>query len=217
MSVSKYVLSNSNFLAIIRLIKYYQKNERTIGFIVKKQFNDEGAEGMANVSADEKTTIFDVHQAIKEQVFPLKSGKSNSTQTSMEIFKKMPNWLLRMVFHFIRRWSEKGHLPNSVTSGDSNHCSAFITNLGSIGLKCGYHHLMNYGTNSLFIVVGQTRMKPFYDDKGNVTMKEVVDIGFTIDERIADGYYYAKTVKIFKKLLENPELLEFSFETDVEI
>ena len=38
--------------------------------------------------------------------------------------------------------------------------------------------------------------------------------GFTVggkvyvDERIADGYYYSKTVRLLRKLLENPELLE---------
>ena len=39
-------------------------------------------------------------------------------------------------------------------------------------------------------------------------MKEPLDIGLTIDERIADGYYYAKTIKLLKHLLQNPELLE---------
>ena len=39
-------------------------------------------------------------------------------------------------------------------------------------------------------------------------MKDSVDIGLTIDERIADGYYYSRTVRLLKTLLENPELLE---------
>ena len=60
-------------------------------------------------------------------------------------------------------------------------------------------------------------MQPFYDEKGNCTMKEVLDIGLTIDERIADGYYYAKSMKIFRKVLENPELLELPFETEVDL
>ena len=37
-------------------------------------------------------------------------------------------------------------------------------------------------------------------------MRQSVDIGITIDERLADGYYYSKTVKLLKYLLENPEL-----------
>ena len=39
-------------------------------------------------------------------------------------------------------------------------------------------------------------------------MHEVVDLGLTVDERIADGYYYAKTVRMLKYLLEHPEELE---------
>ena len=197
---------------------YYQKNERSIGFIVKRQFSDNGAEGMAIVKGEEKTTIFDVHQAIKEQVIPQKQGKNNSgTEDALDIFKKLPHWLTCIIFNTIMRWSKKGRLPKSLVEGDSNHCSAFVTNLGSIGLKCGYHHLAEYGTNSLFVVIGKKQMTPFYDEKGNIKMKETLDLGLTVDERIADGYYYAKSMKILRKVLENPELLELPFETEVEI
>lgn len=47
-----------------------------------------------------------------------------------------------------------------------------------------------------------------FDADGSVTMQETVDLGLTIDERIADGYYYSKTIRLLKKLLENPVLLE---------
>ena len=39
-------------------------------------------------------------------------------------------------------------------------------------------------------------------------MHTKLDVGITLDERIADGYYYAKTVRLLKKLIENPELLD---------
>ena len=197
---------------------YYQKNERSLGFIVKRQFSDDAAEGMAIVRGEEKTNIFDVHEQVKKQVLPQKQGKNiSNAEDALDIFKKLPHWLTCIVFNTIMRWSKKGKLPYSLMEGDSNHCSAFVTNLGSIGLKCGYHHLAEYGTNSIFVVIGQKKMQPFYDEKGNVTMKEVLDIGLTIDERIADGYYYAKSMKIFRKVLENPELLELPFDTEVEI
>jgi len=47
-------------------------------------------------------------------------------------------------------------------------------------------------------------------------MKESIDIGLTIDERIADGYYYSKTVRLLRKLLENPELLELPLDEEVD-
>ena len=198
--------------------RYYQKNERSIGFIVKRQFTDEAKEAMAIVKCSEKTNVFDVHESIKQQVIPAKKGTmSNGTENALEMFRKMPNWLVRIIFNVIRHMSDKGTLPNSIIEGDSNHCSGFVTNLGSIGLKCGYHHLANYGTSSIFIVIGEKKMTPFYDEKGKVTLKETLDIGLTIDERIADGYYYAKSVKIFTKVLQHPELLELPFDTEVEI
>ena len=133
---------------------YYQKNERSIGFIVKRQFTDEAGEGMAVIRADEQTTIFDVHKLIKDQVIPAKQGKNSGTEDALDIFKKLPHWLTCIVFNTIMRWSRKGKLPKSLVEGDSNHCSGFVTNLGSIGLNCGYHHLAEYGTNSVFVVIG---------------------------------------------------------------
>ena len=196
---------------------YYQKNERSIGFIVKRQFTDDAGEGMAVIRAEEQTTIFDVHKLIKDQVIPAKQGKNSGTEDALDIFKKLPHWLTCIVFNTIMRWSRKGKLPHSLMDGDSNHCSGFVTNLGSIGLNCGYHHLAEYGTNSVFVVIGEKKMTPIYKEDGSFELKETIDLGFTIDERIADGYYYSKSMKIFRKVLENPELLELPFDTEVEI
>ena len=46
--------------------------------------------------------------------------------------------------------------------------------------------------------------------------RKYVDFKFTLDERIADGYYYSGTVALVKKLLENPQLLEAPADTPVE-
>lgn len=47
-------------------------------------------------------------------------------------------------------------------------------------------------------------------------MKPSIDLGLTIDERIADGYYYAKTVRLLKTLLENPHLLDEPLQKEVD-
>ena len=47
-------------------------------------------------------------------------------------------------------------------------------------------------------------------------MREMLDLGLTIDERLADGYYYSKTIRLLKKLLENPGLLETPANQEVE-
>ena len=35
-------------------------------------------------------------------------------------------------------------------------------------------------------------------------MRETLDLGLTIDERLADGYYYSKSVRLLKYLLAAP-------------
>ena len=68
--------------------------------------------------------------------------------------------------------------------------------------------MTNWGTCSIFCIIGEKKMTPQFDAEGNVTMRETVELGLTIDERLADGYYYAKSIRLFKYLLQHPELLE---------
>jgi pyruvate/2-oxoglutarate dehydrogenase complex dihydrolipoamide acyltransferase (E2) component len=134
----------------------------------------------------------------------------------MDIIKKLPHFMVVWVVKFIRWLDKFGKAPEGLIATDPNHAAVFLSNLGSIGLECGYHHLVNWGTNSCFVVLGKKKVKRFYDKDGNVDCHEVVPIGITLDERIADGYYYSGTVALVKELLEHPELLELPANTPVE-
>ena len=106
-------------------------------------------------------------------------------------------------------WLDRhGWVPKSMVESDPYYSSVVLSNLGSIGLKCGYHHLTNWGTCSLFCIVGEKKTAPYFTADGSYEMRETLDLGLTIDERLADGYYYSKSIKLLKYLLEHPELLE---------
>ena len=126
----------------------------------------------------------------------------------MEIFNKLPRGLSKALVKFFCFLEKRGKIPASFVETDPYYSSVILTNLGSIKLHSGYHHLTNWGTTSVFVIVGERKLRPFYDENGNVTMRDSVDLGFTVDERIADGYYFSKTIKMFKDILENPELLD---------
>lgn len=195
----------------------YQRNKLTMGFTLKKEFNDEAHEGLAYMEFDENSTMDSVHAKIVKEIHNVRhvEGSDNSTD-QMDIFKKIPRPILRIVMWFMRKLDKYGKVPEALVKTDPNYATCFITNLGSIGLKCGYHHLSNWGTTSVFVIIGETKTSPHYDEDGNMTMRETVDIGLTIDERIADGYYYAKTVALLKHLLQNPQLLELPAKEKVE-
>ena len=64
----------------------------------------------------------------------------------------------------------------------------------------------------------QSEMKKMQvvDKEGNVSVKKCIPLGITVDERIADGFYFAKSFKIFKHLIENPELLDRPLDEEID-
>ena len=194
----------------------YQRHAISAAFVVKKLFSDNGAEALAIVYADPEDNIDSLRAKLYKQISSCRSDELDRSSDSMDILNKMPRFLAKFLVYLITKLDKHGWCPEFLIGSDPYYSSALLSNLGSIKLKCGYHHLTNWGTCSIFCVIGEKKMTPVYDESGNVSMHETVDLGLTIDERIADGYYYAKTVRLFKKLLENPELLELPMNEAVE-
>ncbi|RKM56223.1 hypothetical protein D6853_05365 [Butyrivibrio sp. X503] len=192
----------------------YQRNNITAAFTVKKEFRDDGDETLARVVAEDGDTLADISAKVRSQISFCKKEDDESTD-AMNVIKKLPfKHLIGLVARFLDR---HGWMPQSVIATDPYQCSVVLSNLGSIGMNIGYHHLMNWGTTSIFVIVGTKKFKPSYDAQGNVTMKKVIDLSFTIDERISDGFYYGKSMKLLKKLLENPELMEGKLSEEVRL
>ena len=55
-----------------------------------------------------------------------------------------------------------------------------------------------------------------YDENGNMELHECVDLGLTIDERIADGVYFSKSIRMLRAILQNPDILDLPINTKVE-
>lgn len=194
----------------------YQRNEVSAAFTVKKIFSDNSAEALAFVRSKGSDTIDTIHEEIYRQISFCRSDKLDSGTVSMNAVQRLPGFLVQG-FGCVVRWLDRhGWMPSSISVGDPYYCSVVLSNLGSIKLDAGYHHLTNWGTCSLFCTIGEAKKHPFFDEDGTVTMRDSVDIGLTIDERIADGFYYSRTVQLLKKLLENPELLEKPLDEEVE-
>lgn len=186
--------------------RMYQRDDLSIAFVVKKEFDDEGGEALAFVKFDEDATMETVRQNIYDIIHQCRGGGMDNSTHGMDTLTRLPRFVLRMIMWILHKMDYYGKVPDFLVREDPNYATVFLTNLGSIGLKSGYHHLSNWGTNSIFVVLGEKKV---------VDGREVLDIGLTLDERIADGYYYSKTVRLFKYLLQNPELLEIPANVEV--
>ena len=179
--------------------RMYERNEVSAAFTMKKVMADDGDEALCFIHAKDTDNLDSIHDEIYRQVS----------------YTKLPGPILKFVGLLARALDRHGLMPKSVIATDPYYASALFANLGSIRLHAGYHHLTNWGTMSLFVIVGEVKKRPFYDSDGNVTMRSSIDIGLTVDERIADGYYYSKSIRLLKKLLQNPELLEKELKEEI--
>ena len=193
----------------IKGCRLYQRDELSLGFVVKKQFKDDAGEGLAFIKFPPETTIDSLHERIMQEIFECRREDATDNSTKgMEMFTHLPRWLMRIVIHILHRLDFYGRVPYDLIKADPNYATVFLTNLGSIRLNAGYHHLSNWGTTSVFVVIGEKVRKPVFKADGTFEMRDMLDVGITLDERIADGYYYARTVRLLKKLIEEPELLD---------
>lgn len=190
----------------------YQRNCITAAFTVKKEFRDDGDETLARIVAEDTDNLESISFKVREQIAKCKVEDDESTD-AMNFIKRLP---AKHVIGAVARYLDRhGWMSKSVIATDPYQCSVVLTNLGSLGMDIGYHHLMNWGTNSIFVIVGTKKFKPFYDKDGNVTMKRVIDLAVTLDERISDGFYYGRSLRLVQKLIENPELLEGTLSKEI--
>ena len=199
--------------------RLYERNEIVLSFVVKKKFVDSSPEALAiiRVSPEGDAPLDQIYNKVKEIVYHVrKENKNDSTTDIMDTLKKFPRWVLNMFFGFIKWLDFHGKYPLSLEKEDPYFSTAFITNLGSIKMHADYHHLSNWGTNSLFVCINEKKPTPFYNPDGTYEMRDALEVGITVDERIADGLYFANSIKLFKKICSEPSLLELPIETPVE-
>lgn len=187
---------------------YYDRNNVTISFVAKTEFTDEAKENLTVVHALEKDNINSLREKISESVNKVRSNKNNSTDDIVDKLTKLPNWLFVVVVGFLKFLDRHDMLPKSLTDNLIYYSTVLVSNLGSI--KCGaiYHNLTNFGTNSILITMGEIKDEPFVNEKGKIEIHKFCEFGITLDERIADGFYYAKSVKVLEYILNHPEMLE---------
>ncbi len=196
--------------------KMYQRKDVSIAFTVKKKFSDHATEALAFFQYEPEDTLETFHEKIMKVIHVTKSDVETDTSTgAMDVITKLPQWMISAIVKLVLWLDKHGWAPEFLIGSDPNHAAVFLSNLGSIGLPGGYHHLVNWGTNSCFVVVGKKYMKMEYDKEGNGDLHEVIPLGITLDERIADGYYYSGTVALVKELLAHPELLELPAKEEV--
>ena len=190
--------------------KCYQRNDVILTFTAKVDFSDDAKEVMSLIKVDEKDNINTLSEKIKEKVNTFRNKKKqNSTDDSLDFLDKFPGWMLKYFIAPIVKFMDRHDLlPNSLNNDLLYNSTVILSNLGSI--KCGaiYHHLTNFGTNGILITIGNIHKEQLVMPNGKVEIRDVVEFGINLDERVADGVYFSKAVNLLDYIMSNPETLE---------
>lgn len=189
----------------------YEHNEIIISFVAKVSFDDKSEEVMILVPIGEDDNLYSISKYIKEKIDALRNNRSKKegANSAIDVIGKFPN-VLRVPIVGIFKWCDKkGILPSAFIKDNIYYSSMMVSNLGSI--KCGaiYHNINTFGTCSSLATIGEIKEEKMFID-GKDVIRNVCDVGINLDERIADGYYLVKSVKLLQYILDNPEMLEDS-------
>ncbi|MBR1757232.1 MAG: hypothetical protein IJ744_00710 [Lachnospiraceae bacterium] len=190
--------------------RMYERDEITISFVAKRQFQDGAEESLMVITAKDTDTLSSISRHIVGDVKEMRKSEhaTGGIDELLDKFAALPRLVLIPVIRIIRWLDFWGVNPKFLTDGDPNYTTILASNLGSIKCPAVYHHLNNYGTNSIMITIGTLHKEEVLMPDGTKQIRDVIDVGATLDERIADGFYFAKSLKLIKYVFAHPEVLE---------
>ena len=189
----------------------YERNDVIIAFVAKIAFDDKSEEVMINIKVDKDDNIYDLSRKISQKVDRIRNSKETkkeNTNNIVDIVGKLPKIIRVPLMGIFKFLDKKGMLPESFIKDNLYYSSIILSNLGNLKIGSIYHNLTNFGTSSFLATIGLIHKETIVDFSGKEKVVDICDFGINCDERIADGYYFAKSIKLFEYIIENPELLE---------
>jgi len=188
--------------------RIYQRAHIELSFAVKKSLADDAPMTTVKVRFPPGLPLSDVPELVDTAIGEGRGREMTTSEKEMSVVGILPRFLVRFVMWAQRVLDYWGLLPVAMIRNDPLYASVFLANLGSIGVDAPFHHLYEYGTVPIFVAIGRIQDEPVVTQEGTLAVGRVVALRYTFDERIADGYYCARSLERFQRYIEDPALLE---------
>lgn len=192
--------------------KTYARDGIYISLVIKKGMSETAEETTTKLRFTGHENIFEIKEALDKVIAENKEVSAvNNTDKLAKLLAFVPNWLIKAIVNFLIFLDRHELMPRAIIKASPFHTSAFLTNVGSLGIDAIYHHLYDFGTTGVFLAMGKKR-KGIISGDDSIKEEKSLSLKWVLDERICDGYYYASAVKAFNKYMEKPEMLEANIE-----
>lgn len=208
-AIGKVMFSRPKMNRFIANRHLYEHKEVLLSFVAKMSLDDKSEEIMLTVPVEAEDNIESLSAKVARKVENLrgKNVEKKGANSAIDVLGKLPN-IIRVPIFAVIKWLDKyGWLPDSLTSNNIYFSSMIVSNLGSI--RCGaiYHNLANFGSCSSLATFGEITAEKALLSDGSEAIRKVCEFGITLDERIADGFYFARSAQMIEYVLQHPELL----------
>lgn len=195
----------------------YARHGIQISLAVKKGMTEEAEETTVKLHFKGSENIFEVKEILDSAIAKNKeTSNQNNTDKIVKLLSHMPDWLYKVIINSCIYLDKHGMLAKPLIELSPFHTSAFLTNVGSLGIDSIYHHVYNFGTTGIFLAMGKKKKDYIYEDD-DIVQETAISLSWVADERICDGFYYATALKSFYRYLKKPELLELNIEPKEDI
>lgn len=187
--------------------RYYQRKGIYISFSAKKEFSSGAGLLVFKRLFTPEESMEDVVRSLNSMVRDDRDHKESGQEKEQRMYVQyVPRFALKAAMWAINWMDSKNILPSSFADHHPLFAGMFVSNLGSLGINSGWHHLYNQGNISLFGVMGAPYDAVLAED-GKPVVRKVVSLKWTFDERIEDGYNAGRAATFVTRVIENPELL----------
>lgn len=199
----------------------YEHNEIVLSFVAKVSFDDHSEEMMVMLPIDKDDNVFTIGEKVQKKLDSFRNKKANKVNkeganSAIDTLGKLPN-IIRVPIVGLFKWCDKkGLLPLSLCKDNLYYSTMIVSNLGSI--KCGaiFHNITDFGNSSSLLTMGEIKDEEIIVD-GKKVVRKLCEWGMNFDERIADGYYFAKSAQMLQYVLDHPEMLEEPASKEIEM
>ena len=195
----------NRFIAGRRL---YQRNDIAISISVLKARDDDAKLTVVKQIYEPETGLRAVIDRTEQIISGGRSHKKTASEREVSLVSRLPRWLIPLLPRLQKLGDWLNITPASLSANDPLYASIMISNLGSIGIDAAYHHLYEHGSLPIFSVIGAMRDEAVVTDRREIEIRPIVTVRYTLDERIIDGYYAARSLDVLRDWIENPWLLE---------
>ena len=191
-----------------------------ISFVAKVAFNDKAEEIMIIIRVDEDDNLESISKKIYDKVNGVrdtdKKIEKKGGNSAIDTLGHLPN-IIRVPIVGVLKWMDKkGILPNSICEDNLYYSSVIVSNLGTLHSNAILHNIADFGNASALATIGEVREEEVLID-GKKEKRKMCEFGINLDERIADGYYFIKSIQMLQHIFDNPEMLEENAAKEIKI